>query len=225
MVVLSYITMDEAYNLYPNTEEYAPEQQESALQTSFSLVNSFLDGSYNVPVVMTDGNVPGILKIAQARFLQWVLEHSNHGWSQELDNLFNSTAEMCRKLGANELLISEVATTGQELGWNITSTDFDLGKVFVSGVAPEIETDYTFTMTVSGTHYVADTEWNVVRSDSATIVYNITGDYEWQDVDGYLQIRFDGQFIGGETFSVKGVPDTSNVTSNKPIIKQSTIYY
>jgi len=227
MAVQTYISIDEAYNLYPSTSEYEAEQQASALQVSFSLVNSFLDGTLNVPVVMEDGSIPGILKIVQARFFQWVLESANSGWSQEIQNLFDSTSEMCRKLGANELLISEVSTTGVQLGWNLIDSNLTIGKVFIDGTAPELETTYLFECTTSGTNYVADTEWQVTRSDSATVLYTLAGSYDWQDVDpdGYLQIRFDGQFIGGETFTVKGVPEDVNVVSTNPIIKQSEVYY
>lgn len=220
----SYITADELLNFYPLTSDYAPEQITIALNTSFSLVNSFIDSSVPTPVSTTP--VPGILKIVQSRFAQYVLEHTNNGWSQELQNLFDSTAEMCRKLGANELLISEISTTAQELGWNIISSTLSTtGRIFVAGESPELETYYTFENTVSGLNYVADTQWDVTRSDSSTVLYTITGDYDWQDVDGYLSIRFDGQFTGGETFIVKGVPITSDIKSTSPVIKQSTIYY
>jgi len=225
MAVTTYITMDEATNFYPNTTEYEAEQQVAALATSFSLVNSFLDSSLNVPVIVQDGSVPGILKVVQARFLQWVLESGNHGWSQELQSLFDSTAEICRKLGANELLVSEVSTTSSEIGWNVIESNLTLGKVWVEGVAPELETEYTFTCTTSGTNYVADTEWEVTRTDSDTVLYTLTGDFDWQSVDDYLYVRFDGQFLSGETFTVLGVPDTFDVKSINPVIKQSTINY
>jgi len=227
MAVTSYLTIDEAYNLYPSTSEYEAEQQDAALQTSFSLVNSFLDGALNVPVVVEDNSVPGILKIVQVRFLQWVLESANHGWSEEVQALFDATAEMCRKIGANELLISEVSITANEIGWNVVESSTTLGKVFVWGYAPDVETTYEFTCTVSGTNYVADTEWEVTRSDSADILYTLTGNFDWQivDTDGYLYIRFDGQFVGGEGFTVKGVPYTANTKSINPVIKQSEVEY
>ena len=225
MAVTSYITMDEAYNLYPPTEEYEAEQQTAALETSFSLVNSFLDGTMNVPVIMVEGSVPGILKIVQARFLQWVLESANHGWSEEIQNLFDSTSEMCRKIGADELLVSEVSTTASEIGWNIIDSSTLLGTVYVDGAPPELETTYTFTCTVSGTNYVADTTWDVVRSDSDTVLYSLVGSYDWQLVDDYLYVRFDGQFTGGESFVVRGIPYTADVKSTKPVIKQSSVYY
>ena len=220
----SYLTADELLNFYPPTSQYEPEQITLALTTSFSLVNSFLDST--VPTPVTTVPVPGILQIVQSRFAQYVLEHTNNGWSQELQNLFDSTIVMCKGLSSQELLISEISTTNQELGWNLTDSTLTIGKVFVDGTAPDVETEYTFTMTVSGTQYVADTEWDVTRSDSATTLYTIAGSYDWQDVgDGYLQIRFDGQFIGGETFKVTGIPETLDVVSTQPIIKQSTIYY
>ena len=222
----SYLTQDELLNFYPLTSQYDPEQITIALETSYSMVNSFLDGAYNIPVVGSDGVIPGIVKVIQSRFAQYILEFSNNGWSQELQNLFDNTATVCKGLGANELLISEVATTSAEIGWSVTSTNLSLGKVWVDGEAPELETEYTFTCVTSGTNYVADTSWEVVRSDSNTVLYTITGDFDWQDVgDGYLLVRFDGQFVSGETFKVLGVPDTFDVKSTNPVVKQSTIYY
>lgn len=225
MAVTTYITLDEAYNLYPPTSEYEAEQQTTAQQTSFSLVNSFLDGTLNVPVVMEDGQIPGILKIVQARFMQWVLESANHGWSQEIQSLFDSTAELCRKIGANELLISEVSIGASEIGWNVIDSVITLGKVFVDGDSPDVETTYIFTCTTSGTNYVADTSWEVTRTDSDTILYTLTGAYDWQSVDSLLYVRFDGKFLSGETFTVKGVPFTLDIKSTNPVIKQSTVYY
>jgi len=225
----SYLTQDELLNFYPNTSEYAPEQIDMALTNSYSMINSFLDGNYNIPVVGQDGVIPGIVKVMQSRFAQYLLEFTNNGWSNELQNLLDNTIVLCKGLGANELLISEVSTTGQEVGWNLIDSTLTLGKVFIEGEAPELETTYTFTMTEnsvpSGLYYVADTEWEVVRSDSASVLYTLTGNYEWQDVDGYLRVRLDGQFMYGETFKVKGVPSTADIKSINPIIKQSTVMY
>ncbi len=226
-MVTSYITMDEAVLLYPNVNDFDAEQQEIALETSFSMVNSFLDGNLNIPVIMQDGEIPAVLKVSQARFFQWVLEHSNQrGWTEELQNLHDFTAEFLSKLGANELLISEVVTSPSEVGWNVVDTSLTLGKVFVLGLAPAVQTEYTFACTHSGTQYVADSTFDVTRSDSSSVLYSLTGSFDWQQVDSesYLYVRFDGQFLSGEGFTVKGMPN-KNVVSTKDIIQQSSLLY
>jgi hypothetical protein len=206
--------------------DYDPEQQSNALSVSFSFVNSYLDSTLNVPAILVDGSVPAILKVLQSRFYQWVLETSNHGWSQELQNLYDSISESCRKITLNEILVSEIQITSQEIGWNIVDGNCAAGQVFVSGNAPLEVNNLVFTVVSTGTTYVADTIFETKRSDSNAVFATINGDFDWQVVGvSYLNIRFDGQFTSGETFSVKGVPDTLNVVSSKLIIQQSSVLY
>lgn len=221
---MTYITIDEAILLYPTATEYEPEQQQLALNISYSMVNSFLDSTMKLPAISVIEETPGILKTAQVRFFQWVLESSNHGWSEELQNLHDHTAELCRKITANELIVSEIQTTQQEIGWNIIQSAITMGQIYIDGEAPEYNTHYTFKVISTGTNYVADSVFQIKRSDSDEVYKIINGSYDWQSIDE-LEIRFDGQFIENESFVIVGVPNSFNVVSAQPIIKQSTVLY
>jgi hypothetical protein len=222
----SYLTLDETLLFYPNASEYASEQQAIALETSYSLVNSFLDSTLTLPAIDEGGNIPGILKLMQSRFYQYILESSNHGYSDELKKLFDATAETLNKITQNELIVSEVQITAKEIGWNISENNLTAGQVFVSGDAPLEVNNFVFTVISTGTTFVADAIFEVKRSDSDIVFSTINGDFDWQVVGiSYLNIRFDGQFTSGETFSVRGTPNTKEVVSPRPVFQQVEVYY
>lgn len=222
----TYIKLDEALTLFPHGREYDPEQQSKALEGSFSLVNSFLPSNIKVPVIQDDGKTPAILQIFQVKFFQWILETSNQGYTDELNNLYNATSEALGKLTTNELLISEATITTPEIGWSIIENSVTGGSVFVQGVADVLPYTLTFTVSSTGVNYADTTVFEVKKSNSDTVIGTITGSSDYQTVlNTTLGIFFDGQFANGEYFKVKNLPETKQIISNNPVIQQSDIYY
>ena len=220
----SYLTLDEASKFFHNANEYNTDQQQLALDASYSLVNSFLSSNIPLPAITSDGKIPGILKLQQAKFFQYVLEFSNQGQTEELQQLFDKTAEFLAKLTKNELLISEVQTTAIEIGWNIQDTTLTKGEIFVKGVPPEDKTTFRFVCSTAG--YTASAKFNIYRSDSDQVYGTITGSYDWQVVGiSNLYIRFDGQFDFDEEFVITGIPYTQKKASAKAQFQQSEIIY
>jgi phage gp36-like protein len=105
---MSYLTKEDAPLYFSNITEFESVQIEKALEKACSLVNSFLHPDIPLPAIAADGTIPGILTIAQARFTQWILESANQGYTEELQNLYQSTASMLAKLTNEELKLSEV---------------------------------------------------------------------------------------------------------------------
>lgn len=222
----SYITKDEAYLFYPQAADYSEEQVDLALNTSFSLVNSFLDSNLKLPAINSSGDIPYILKLHQAKFLQYVLESMNIGYSDELKNLYDSTAEALKKLTQNELTVSEIQITPIEIGWNIKEIKFQKpgAAVNIKGVPPEIS--YTLNFKCISPGFPADTSWEIYRSDSPLLFKTINGSFDWTTIEGTtLSVRFDGEFTIGDEFTVYGQPDTKKVVSPNRILKQSEVLY
>lgn len=223
-MIKSYITIDEARLLYPNLDDYEPEQIQIALDASFSLVNSFLDATIKIPAIDNAGGIPYILKIHQAKFFQYVLEGTNIGYSDELKNLYDATAAQLKQITVNELIVSEIQTTSVEIGWNVVDYKSAAGKVYVDGTPPPYNYSLNFKCITGG--YPQETKWDVYRSDSDEVFVTVNGSFEWTSVENTgLLFRLDGQFVIDDGFTVQGIPDTKNIVSAKPIIKQSTIQY
>ncbi|BDQ01940.1 MAG: hypothetical protein KatS3mg036_0494 [Ignavibacterium sp.] len=220
----SYLTADEAILFYPQAEQYSVEQIDLALKTSFSLVNSFLDATLKLPAIDSAGQIPYILKIHQARFFQYVLESMNIGYSDELKNLYDVTAESLKKITQNELIVSELQITPIEIGWNLKGVSLQQGSVYIKGTAPDIAYSLVFVCTQGG--FPAQTIWDVIRSDSDERFTEFEGSFDWKALEGTpLQIRLDGKFFQGDSFTVFGQPETKKIASPNRILKQAGVLY
>ena len=227
MALTSYITEAEGALHFPSASEYSAAQRTEALETSFSMVNSFLNSTVNLPAIAEDGTIPGLLKVGQVRFYQWILESANQGWTEDGQALHDNNAEFLSKLTNNELLISELQDTARDIGWTLQATDVTDGYVYIKGYPPAVETELIFTVSSSGTKYIATDEvtFTVKRRDTEGTYATFTADYDWVQPIGteYIELRFDGQFTADETFTVKGIPSTSDIASTNQVIKQSTL--
>ena len=229
MALTSYITNAELLLHFPNASEYSSDQITEALTTSFSMVNSFLSAIINLPAIGSSGEIPGLLRIGQVRFAQYILESSNQGWTQELQNLHNHTAEYLSKLTNNEVLISEITNTQKDVGWVVQSTTASSGHIFTRGASPTVFTELTFTVTSTGTNYVFNgaVTFDVKRRDRSATYTEIVANYDWKFPISTenIEIRFDGQFTEDEVFTIKGTPKTVSLSSTNQVIQQSTLLY
>ena len=205
----SYITQAEALKLYPQIADYQQEQIDLALTTSYSLVNSFLNNTLPIPAVTEKGEIPGVIKMIQLRFMQWVLESSNQGYTDELQLLYDKTADMAKSLTKNEI-VSEIENTGPDLGFNILDKQLSEGSVYLHGTPIE-NVIYRFVVTTEG--YADTVEFDVYKSNSAAVFMHIKGSsLTWQSVEELL-VRMDGNFSAGEEFTIRGIPQQQTRTS------------
>lgn len=225
---MTYLTTADALLLFPNDAEYGSDVKAKALTLSYSMVNSFLDPVITVPALDKDGSAPGILQIHQAKFYQWILESANHGWSEELQNLYDSTRDALKMITEQDIFVSELQVSAHEIGWILQDNDLTSGKVFIydiTGYEPSLEITYKFVVTTEG--YAGSVVLTYYGPNSATALGTITdldGDYV-QVGDTFLYIRLSGEFIQDEEFDIKGVPQPEIVASNKPQLQQSILLY
>lgn len=247
MAITTYITSTEANYLYNNDASFTANQRTNALTVSFGLVNDYLNSALAVPVMTEwDGTstieAPSVLKVAQGRFYQWILETGNIGHTDELQALFDSVKEMVQGITANEIAVSTAMVFEAEAGWHITSitrgTGFETtGGVYVRGTPPTYRSFYRITTAGIGegeAHdtggYVADEDftWTAYRSDDdAARVSTQVPTWEWQSVDSAFEIRWDGQWGDGCTIYITGIPesDVNKKTPQKNDIKQALLRY
>ena len=227
MAIQTYITSTEANYFFNGDTNYTSAQKTNALTVSFGLVNDFVNPVLKIPVVGEwDGEstieAPQVLKVAQGSFYQWVLERGNHGYTDELNDLYNATAEMLRSLTQNELSAAVAQTYAHEAGWHITSVTrtANVGEVYVRGTSPLIRKNYKIVISTGGSaEYVAGgtASFDAYRSDTeAAVVSAQLLDFEWKTVHDTFEIRFDGQWNNGDTIRIVGIPESKVDTVSPP---------
>jgi hypothetical protein len=221
----TYTQPAEFLRFYPNASEYTSAQISESLWNSYSMVNSYLNSSLRIPVYESDGEIPAVLKVLQGKFAVYTLEFGNHGWREENENLFRSTAETCAKMTQNELLISEVQKTTWDIGWVLTEMSCSgEGSLFVQGDPPSYEEDFTFMVTDASATYTPS--FQIIRSDDSGVYDTKTAARTWTYVkDSNLNFRVTGKFYVSESFTIKGTPDTSEIASQKPNLQSADIIW
>jgi phage gp36-like protein len=202
--------------------------QAYALKESAGLIDSFLSTRLIVPIKMYyDGvasDYPTILKTLQLQFMQYILQYSNTGHTEELQILFDATAELCKKLQENDLGLPGSLYGENQVGWQIAeiSTASGLGSFYLwPGLpAPQIDVNYKLQITSPSGLYIGGNAvtFDIYRSDNSTAqATNQTAKYFWQtysDAYSQLQFRWDGQWSTGDYVRLVGVP--ANAVNSQP---------
>lgn len=246
MAITTYITAAEAQSYFTSFKDYGDDptlaalsdRQTLALTASFGLVNSYISSKLAVPVVGEwDGAstifAPEPLKMLQAQFAQYLLEFGNVGYTEELNNLYQSVVAQCRAITQNELVVNQAEVFESQVGWHITSrTNSANGGVYVRGTPPVLKEFYTLscgagqvaTAYPSGIYLVAK---NAKSNSAITGFSNLNQNwYEWQTIDGKFQIRFDGQWATAWEVLITGVPEEMvNAAAPTNTLKQSDLRY
>lgn len=234
MAIQTYITSAEATLFYSNDGNFSAGAKTLALSTSFGLVNAYISSKLTLPVIgQWDGEstieAPSVLKIAQSKLYQWILETSNVGETPELKELFDNTVEMLRGITDNELGTPQQLVYSVQSGWHVVNVTNSAtsGAIYVRGTAPALKTFYSLIGTHTGTKYAGDVVYSVFRSDSATArsTGNL-GNWDWRAVDSAFEVRFDGQWASGFDVRIVGVPSEAvNVATPSNALKQGPLNY
>ena len=224
MALTTYITTTEANYYYPNDDQFSAGERTNALNTSFGLVNSFINPELKIPVIgVWDGvsniNAPHVLKLAQGQFYKYLLQFSREGYKDELEQFFQAVADKLRGLKQNEIAIPTAQTFSHEVGWHITEKNItnSLGdmELFWSSPAPSYRRFYNLVVTASG--YADALTYDVYRDDSSAVLESHTGTYDsWVTIDNSFQIRFMGYLNTNDNFRVVGVPNSDVNASTEP---------
>jgi len=224
----TYITLTEANELYPLSSDYTSSLQAEALSQSYGLVNSHISSELRIPAIKPDGQAPSILKIAQCKFYRYLLEFSNMGFTEENQNLYNTTAEMLSKITANELTVPDLQTYPTDIGWHLVDQSITNGSIYARGSPPTQRTQYNVSFYHTGSAYPTASYMKFTRTDSDTVKATMTGSYDWValtlDTES-IELRFDGHFTASDSFGVLGIPRVDNMSTTKHVIKQGKVYY
>lgn len=232
MAITTYITTTEANYAYPNDANFSAGQRAQALTRSFGLVNSYVAAAVAVPVMSEwDGassiTAPEVLKVCQERFYRWCLESTSIDSDDDVQALYDSTAEILKGL-TQDNLINPAQVTAYQKGWHIVDKTSGVnGRVEVRGGPADFHWGYLLTITTSG--YPGTLVFSATRSDSATAVATGLVGYstQWTTVDSRFEVRFDGQWSSGNTIRILGVPDTevNKATPQGNVIRQGPVGY
>lgn len=243
MKITSFITSIELAYFYPQSTDYTTDEINNALSGSCGLVMSYLNSNLSLtPPYEKDGNgsYPEILKINQAQFARWILETSNVGYTDELQNLYNATADVVGKISQNEITIPSVKHYGTETGWKISKiiNSGSLGYAYLkAGQVPTSPTQYKLVCTSVGTNYVDSNAvtFNVYTDYSASPICTCTATYLYNNIiSNYsgtisfdsLDMMFIGQWTNGDIIYVNGVPaEMVNANKDDLTLKQGYILY
>lgn len=225
----TYITSTEANYFFTNDSDYATNVKSNALETSFGMVNTYIAPTIELPVIgQWDGigdtlDSPKLLKVCQARFYQWILESGNMGHTDELQNLYEATAEILRGIRQEDFALP-TSKSADMVGWHIIERDSESnGEMLCKGLAPTLSQTYQIEITTGG--YPSDIIYDVYRSDSNTaILTDQVGSFDWGNVNGEFDIRFDGQHSADEYYVVRGIPSSDvTVPTDSKTIKQTIV--
>lgn len=234
----TYITAAEAALYYSEYTEHSSGVQSEALASSYGLVNSFLNPAIKLPYTAPwDGvsqsiqGVSPILKITQARFCQWICQTNNVGYTEELQALYESTADMLRSLQAGELGIPDVTVVEAQTGWSLASQSCASGTVHILNhdaylnsypMSVEIVIDSAssglqpYHSTFNPTTY-ATYKYRFPSISSSYIASAQAANNQWHYIpDAGLTIMFEGFFSPDESFLFRGIPDSAINTAEAP---------
>lgn len=231
-----YLTPGELEILYPQSAEFTSQQVDAALKQSVSLVDSFLDTKLT-PLVskrFTEAgqDYPGILKMCQVNFARYVCEMINNGWTEELQLLYDNTANVLQKVTANELNIPDYNVKESDVGWRVVHIETSgPGFCEVRGSAPTVTQMHTIT-------FITPTTYSIYRDDGTTLVASATVNYAWKSpftgvtfpsTDSYgdtFEIRFSGSWTTGNRIYIKGTPpEAANTAPSQDSISSGNIIY
>ena len=234
----TYATLSELNMLYSSASDYTTEAQENAQTLSFELVNSFLNSTLNIPPT---GQI-GILKIAQAKFYQWILETSNIGYTEELTNLYNANAEMLKGIQQDQLTVPGYQYSNENAGYHIVEQSSAAGILHIMpNQLPNYPAKYKIVITTGGAVRSGNVRYSVYRDDdiSTAVQTNITAKFELRTLfDGYAgtlafldspTVLFNGTFVANDYFWIECVPqyqvDTAPpAEANKSIVQGRVVY-
>lgn len=233
-MLTTYISAAEANYYFPNDSDYSAAQKTNALKASFGLVNAYINKEVAIPVISVwNGedtvNAPETLKVAQGQFYEYILKRSNDGSSDELEDMYNATANRLRGIQQGEVSIPDAQTYEHETGWSITERNCaqDLGDMYVERYPkPALKYNYRLVVTASG--YGDTITFDAYNDSSATAVGSYTNDWDsWTTVDNKFNVRFVGYWDEDDEVRLVGVPSsaTDAVTSDGPVLRQTDIAY
>jgi hypothetical protein len=229
----TYVTSTEMTYFYAQFLDYLTTERTEALKVSYGLTNSFLSSAVRVPAVQAwDGeaeevNAPAILKLAQARFCQYLLEQHNMGWTDESQNLYDGNVAMLRDVREGELNVESVQVSLAQSGWTIVGADSDTGTLNV--LAPSVYGyDYPVTYLIEIDSQDDGLYPYSTNNDSqyATYKWKELGDSAWRDTEQKcrprwdsvgthsLSILFEGKFDGGDSWTIRAEPLTGVNTAD-----------
>jgi len=205
--VSSYLTSAEA-TLRFNDADYGVTVKAAALADSFGLTNSYLAPTIKVPV----GSSPVVLKQIQLRFYRWCLQTYLQGQTEELQDLFDATVEICRSVQQHELLI-DTQTAEIGVGWSITGISTTSGKAWMSSSPPPVR-PVSYVLTCAEDAWAVDTvSFTVTRDDDDATLETVSLSTTEAVIDGSFGISITGEWAISDTITISGKPDVSNKVS------------
>ncbi len=234
MAIQTYITSAEANYYFPNDTDYDVAIRTNALSTSFGLVNGFISPEVKVPQIsLWDGessvNAPYALKLAQGQFYRYILQSSNDGYNQELEQMYEAVSNKLRGLKQHEVALPNQVFSHQT-GWsvvekNVTNSLGDMELNILSS-DPLYKRFYNIVVTASG--YANALTYDVYRDDSASILETHTGSYTtWTMIDNSFEVRFMGYLNTNDNFRIAGIPsqEINSVSTVGPTLTLIPVAY
>lgn len=246
-MIKTYASLTELATMYTQTNDYTTNEKENAQQMSFDLVNSFISSEITIPYSPAfDGEgsrIPGILKVIQSKFFQYLLETSNIGYTEESQKLYDATVKMCQKLTQNEMTLPGVTHNSKDLGFKITELNCvdAKGNLYIQGGCyANLPVFYKIVITHSGTVRSGNVTYSVYRSDDLSIPLctSQVAKYTYAPLIGTsalpanvytidtVMVAFDGEWTIDDFIWIEGQPYTSqNQVQKITTIKQGVVWY
>jgi len=242
----SYVTSTETERYYSTFGQYDATDQSEALATSFGLVNSYIAPEVKIPAVTEwDGqaqavNAPAVLKLAQARFIQYLLEFQNVGYTTEGQELFDSIVAILRGIVDGDLSIPGTEQTNVQTGWSQPYVSCSRGFITINNpgsYSPAYPVTYQIEIDSDSTSLNPYGDYNT--TDYATFKWREYGDADWREEEvkadrrwSYignhgLTIAFTGIFAMGDTWNLLATPaqQATAVRPSQPGIEGHTLSY
>jgi len=236
--ITTYVTDAQMSLFYSEWEDHSVDVQAEALTSSYGMVNAFLNPVVQIPYTppwngtdQTIEGVPAILKTCQARFAQWIAQSANVGYTDELQELYDSTVEILRGIQAGELGIPGTSISEEQTGWAVTAQSCASGTVHI--LNPDAyyhSTPWTVELVMDhATSGLLPYHSTFNSSSYASYKYrfpNISTDWQqtgqaadnqWVTIpDASLTISFEGSFNPNETFIIRGIPKNAQNVNEAP---------
>jgi len=242
VALTTYITSTEATSGYDDAL-YGVTEKSQALSLSFMLVNSYIDGKLQVPVIAewngSDAtiNAPGALKLAQIKGYEYLLRRGEVGDTPQVLAVFEAFREFCQSISQNELTLPSATTFESEVGWHIVGkSNTGGGDCFVRGASPSLNQHVKIVITNAATASYPGTFTYTLQEPSRSAANTSTGNatsFNWtniaalSDLSRPFELRWVGKWTNSDYVEIRGVAAdmVDSVPPQRNELQQSRIAY